>query len=137
MKFEAALLTLALFTQPAAAQESTAATQAATTAAEAWLALADAGDYAGSWSQGASAFRGAVTQAQWNDAMVAVRTPLGAIKSRERVSARYTRQLPGAPGGEYVVIEYQTVFANRAGVETVVPMREPDGSWKVSGYYIK
>jgi hypothetical protein len=29
-------------------------------------------------------------------------------------------------------------FANKAGAtETVVPMRDADGSWKVSGYFIK
>lgn len=138
MKFAAAaVLSLAVCVQPAAAQESATATQAATAAAEAWLALADAGDYAASWAEGAQAFRGAVTQPQWNDALRSVRAPLGAVKSRKLVSAQYTRRLPGAPDGEYVVIQYQTTFATREGIETVTPMREADGSWKVSGYYIK
>jgi hypothetical protein len=53
-------------------------------------------------------------------------------------SARYSRTLPGAPDGEYVVIQYSSQFANKASaVETVTPMREKDGSWKVSGYYVK
>jgi hypothetical protein len=46
--------------------------------------------------------------------------------------------LPGAPAGDYVVIQYATQFANKdKAVETVVPMRTPDGSWKVSGYFIR
>jgi hypothetical protein len=54
------------------------------------------------------------------------------------VSSEYKRALPGAPDGEYVVIRYDTQFEHKAhAVETVVPMRERDGSWKVSGYFVK
>lgn len=150
MKLAAALLSLATLISPAGAQQPAApgaaapaadasaqAVEAATTATTSWLAVADTGNYADSWSQGASAFRGAVTQSQWDEALRSVRAPLGAVKSRKLMSAQFTRTLPGAPAGEYVVIQYQTEFANRAGIETVVPMREADGSWKVSGYAIR
>jgi len=146
MKFAAAaLLSLAACAtvappaaaQEPAAQESSAATLAATAAAGDWLALADAGNYAASWTQGAQALRGAVTQAQWNDALRSVRTPLGAVKSRKLASSQYTRSIPGAPDGHYVVVQYQTEFDARSGIETVIPMREADGSWKVSSYFIK
>jgi hypothetical protein len=37
-----------------------------------------------------------------------------------------------------VVIQYETQFKNKkAALETVTPMREKDGSWKVSGYFIR
>jgi hypothetical protein len=37
-----------------------------------------------------------------------------------------------------VVIQFDTVFDKRPlSTETVTPMREPDGSWKVSGYLIR
>lgn len=46
--------------------------------------------------------------------------------------------LPGAPDGKYVVIQYDTSFENKkAAVETVTPMLDKDGKWRVSGYYIK
>ncbi len=46
--------------------------------------------------------------------------------------------LPGAPDGEYVVIRYRTEFENKMkAVETVTPMLEADGAWRVSGYYIR
>ncbi|MFC0250472.1 DUF4019 domain-containing protein [Massilia consociata] len=132
---------------PAAAQEAAgqeAASQAAagiagaTRAAQAWLALMDEGRTADTWTQGAAFLRGAVTQSQWNEALRAVRVPLGAVKSRSLASTTLSRTLPGLPAGEYVVLEYRTDFANRAGaVETVTPMREADGSWKVAGYFIK
>jgi hypothetical protein len=142
MKLAAAvLLSVAAFVQPALAQDNSAATQAATQAAtraaDAWLVLADAGNHAEGWTQGAGALRAAVTQQQWNEAVSAARSPYGAVKSRKLSSANYTRKLPGAPEGEYVVLQYQTEFASKSGVETVVPMREADGSWKVSGYFIQ
>jgi len=50
----------------------------------------------------------------------------------------YSKTLPGAPDGEYVVVQYQTIFTHKKeAVETVVSAREKDGSWKMSGYFIK
>ena len=40
--------------------------------------------------------------------------------------------------GKYVVIQYDTVFEHKASaVETVTPMPDPDGVWRVSGYFIR
>ena len=106
--------------------------------AEQWLALVDAGKYAESWKTAAGYFQTAVSQAQWEQAIVAVRKPLGDMVSRKFKSAKYTKSLPGAPDGEYVVLQFDTSFANKKeAVETVTPMLDKDGKWKVSGYYIK
>ena len=103
-----------------------------------WVALADAGDYAASWDQAASAFQQAVTKPQWTNALQTVRTPLGAVKSRKLKSAQVTASAPGAPAGEYVVVQFDTAFENKAAaVETVTPMKGKDGTWRVSGYFIK
>ena len=107
-------------------------------AANRWLVPADAGDGAATWDQAASVFQSAVSKADWSAALKQVRQPLGAVTSRKMVSSEYRRSLPGAPDGEYVVIQYDTQFAHKPhAVETVVPMRERDGSWKVSGYFVK
>jgi len=46
--------------------------------------------------------------------------------------------LPGAPDRKYVTIQIESVFENKsAAVETVTPMLDPDGVWRVSGYYIR
>ena len=51
---------------------------------------------------------------------------------------KYTTTLPGAPDGEYVVIQYQTSFERKkSAIETVTPMRDKDGKWRVAGYYIR
>ena len=110
----------------------------ATAAASSWLALTDAGQYQKSWEQASSLFQASVTNTHWQSALQAARLPLGNLKSRTLKSATFTRSLPGAPSGEYVVIQYDTSFANKAGaVETVTPSREKDGSWKVAGYFIR
>ena len=100
--------------------------------------LVDAGKYGESWRQAASLFRGAVTEPQWKAALEGSRTPLGAMKSRRLKSASYATELPGAPDGEYVVIQFEASFENRASaVETVTPMKDKDGEWRVSGYFIR
>jgi hypothetical protein len=66
------------------------------------------------------------------------RQPLGKVKSRQLMSRKYTKTLPGAPDGEYVVIQYKSSFENKkVAIETVTPMLDKDGNWRVSGYYIK
>jgi len=110
----------------------------ALSAAQSWLELVDASQYAESWQNAASFFTKAVTKEKWNESMISFRQPLGKIVKRTLKSKQYTRTLPGAPEGEYVVVQFNTEFEHKkAAVETVTPMKEKDGSWKVSGYYIK
>jgi hypothetical protein len=67
-----------------------------------------------------------------------VREPLGKVISRKLQSAQFTKSLPGAPDGQYVVIRYDTSFSNKqSAVETITPMLDKDGQWRVSGYFIK
>ena len=112
--------------------------QQATGAAEAWLELIDAGEYDDSWEAAAEYFKNVVKKEQWREMAAAVRGPLGDVLSREVKSAEYRTTLPGAPDGEYVVIQFATSFENKkTAVETVTPMRDRDGAWRVSGYFIR
>ena len=112
--------------------------EAALTAAENWLAIVDGEKYAASWQDAAAYFKKAVSEDQWTRSMTAFRRPLGKVLSRTLASQNYTKTLPGAPDGEYVVIQYRTSFESKtASIETVTPMLAPDGVWRVSGYYIK
>jgi Protein of unknown function (DUF4019) len=106
--------------------------------AENWLALVDSSKYAESWDEAAGLFKNAVNKDQWQQALKSARAPLGKLQSRKLKSATYTKTLPGAPTGEYVVIQYDSIFENKkSGVETVTPMLDKDGKWRVSGYFIK
>ena len=110
----------------------------AVTAAEGWLALVDAGKYGESWKAASGFFKIAVPQGQWEQSLKAVRSPLGKLVSRKLLSKTYMTSLPGAPDGEYLVIQFETSFQNKkSAVETITPMKEKDGKWRVSGYYIK
>lgn len=123
---------------PVAHAQQPAAVHDAVDAANRWLVLADANDGAATWEGAAPAFQLAVTKSAWTDALIAARQPLGAVKSRKLASSTFTHTLPGAPDGDYVVIQYDTQFERREhAVETVVPMRDGNGSWKVSGYFVK
>ena len=103
-----------------------------------WLTLVDAGDAHGSWAAAATLFRRAVPEQRWTESLEAARGPLGSVESRRLTATKQATQLPGAPDGEYVVFQFETVFARkRAAVETVTPMRDADGEWRVSGYFVR
>jgi hypothetical protein len=122
----------------AGAKAAQTAEDLAAKAASQWLALVDDGKYAASWDQSAQLFRAAVTKEKWQESVSEVRKPLGKVISRRVKSKQYTQALPGAPDGEYVVIQYDTSYENRkSSVETVTPMLDKDGKWRVSGYYIR
>ena len=141
MKIVASLCLLvcagAMICEPARAQEAASLPQAKAAAA-AWLALVDAGNYSASWQEAAGLFQSAVSPQAWASAVQSARSPLGALQSREVESATYTHTLPGAPDGEYIVIKYASKFAGKANaVETVTPLEEMNGAWRVSGYYVR
>jgi len=118
--------------------DETATKAAAEKAAMAWLHLVDDGKYPESWSSSSSFFRGAVNKTQWEQALEGTRKPLGAVLSRSLTFATYATSIPGAPDGEYVVIQYATSFdKKRTSTETVTPMLDRDGSWRVGGYFIR
>jgi len=112
--------------------------KAAVDASKAWLKLGDEGKYYESWDEAAQYFKNAITKEQWKTSLESVRSPLGKVLSRNLKSKKYTKTLPGAPDGEYVVIQYETSFQNKQqAIETITPMLDKNGKWKVSGYYIK
>lgn len=122
----------------AAHSQDTQKIAAAEAAALAWLALTDQGDFALSWDQAAGAFRTSISQADWVSRVGAVRVPLGKLISRHVRAATFAHSLPQVPDGDYVVIEFETQFEYLdKAIETITPMLDKDGSWKVSGYYIR
>jgi hypothetical protein len=134
--FGLALVTLVTFAHSLWAEDSVE--KLANAAAETWLALVDQGEYAESWRQAAAYFRNAVPEKQWVESMVGFRKPLGHVISRRLISRIYTKTLPGAPDGQYVVLQYETSFESKeSAVETVTPMLDKDKTWRVSGYYIR
>jgi hypothetical protein len=102
------------------------------------LALVDNGDYSDSWQQAEPRFQSEVTEQGWISTLENVRKPLGTVLSRKLTSATPMTSLPGAPDGRYVIIQFNTSFANRpSSVETLTFIMVTNGAWKASGYYIR
>jgi hypothetical protein len=139
MKLSATMFAITLLASGAPATTSAEIPEAAAeSAALAWLSLVDAGNYAQSWSAASTLFRQKVPESQWQSAAAGARAPLGSLKSRKVQSATLKNSLPGAPDGEYVVVQFASSFEHKASaIETVTPMKDVDGKWHVSGYYIK
>lgn len=106
-------------------------------AALAWLKLIDGEKYEDSWKEAASAFQARVTALVWSEKLSQVRRPLGRVDTREFKDAKFTQDLPRAPKGEYWIIQFATSFEGTKTIETVTPMLDKDGKWRVSGYFIK
>ncbi len=102
-----------------------------------WLHLVDRQKWSESWQKAGTLFRSQISADDWASAVVPVRKPLGAVLSRTLASATKATSLPGAPEGEYEILEFRTDFAARTGaIERVVLAREPTG-WTVNGYFIR
>jgi hypothetical protein len=111
---------------------------AAVEPAQTWLRDIDAGNYAPSWTNAAVLFQSAITSEKWTESMQQFRKPLGALISRNVTSAQEYASLPGTPDGRYIVMQFETSFANKqSAIETVTFRLEQDGKWKAAGYYIK
>ncbi|AJP59897.1 hypothetical protein UC34_18265 [Pandoraea vervacti] len=107
-------------------------------AAGLWLGLADVNRARQSWEQAAPVFQRAISADDWARSLQDARTPLGKVKSRKTHDAVFTRSLPGQPDGEYVVIQYDTVFEHKAEAHEMVTMAFGiDGRWRVAGYLVR
>lgn len=112
--------------------------KAAQEAVNAWMNLLSENKFAESWEDSAEYFKGVITKEDWAKMMDGAVKPLGKVLSRELQNSNFTTKLPGVPDGEYVVFEFKTTFENKNNAtETVTPMKDKDGKWRVAGYYIK
>lgn len=136
-KVSLALFALLLYST-ALAQDVAVKREVAEQAARSWLALVDSGSYGQSWQEAAFLFQSKITKADWDKALNQVRSPLGAAGNRTLMGSMYQTDLPNVPKGEYVVIQYKTAFTGAGSViETITPMLDKDGKWRVSGYFVK
>jgi hypothetical protein len=107
------------------------------TAASDWVVLVDQEKWSESWGAASPLFRSQLTSGQWQAAVEPVRSPLGTLQSRKLEKITAAKSLPGVPDGEYRIVEFRTVFANKAdAVETIVLAQE-GSKWAVNGYFIR
>ena len=105
--------------------------------ATSWLEVVDSGKYANSWQQAGAFFQENVPEALWVSKLEQVRTPLGIVKSREGISRQVLTSIPQLPDGEYVILEFQTDFENKANSIETVTLKKSAEQWQVIGYFIQ
>lgn len=107
-------------------------------AASAWLLLLDHQNWGGAWDASSQVFRSMVPIDAWMTTIPKDRLPLGAMVTRTPTAAVYKTTLQGRPDGEYVTAVFTSDYANKTGMEEVVTtVREPDGRWRVTGYFTR
>jgi hypothetical protein len=133
------LLIAALFSRPSpASAQDDASIKQAVAAAESFLSLLDNGKYEESWETSAEAFRKAVSKEQWKAAAGQVRGSVGSLSSRKLMSGADAPKAGSNAQGEFVVVKFQSAFSKLPNaIETVSPMRDTDGKYRVSGYFVK
>jgi len=131
------VLMIVLFAGSSFADESKKEKTAAKIA-EKWLTIIDEGEYGVSWEAASDYFKSSLPKEKWISSLEGIRKMFGNMLSRKVASTGFFTSLPGAPDGEYVVVTFETVFEKKkSAIETVTPMKDKDGKWRPSGYYIK
>lgn len=98
-------------------------------AARAWLALVDAGDWAGSWHATNRTFQSLNTLERWSDVAATVQTPLGAVIRHDLLNELY---VPAPPMG-YQLVQFRSRYANRPNAVITLTLELEEGRWKVAG----
>jgi DNA-binding CsgD family transcriptional regulator len=120
-------------TPPAATASRVAPDPVVVDAARQFLVLGDQGRWADSYQATGTAFRKLNTVQVWTRVSEQVRTPLGAMVSRELLSQE---ELPAPPNG-YQVVKFRTQFANKADAVETVTLELEGGKWRVVGVTIE
>ncbi len=103
-----------------------------------WLALIDTGKSGFAWDEASKQLKSTVTRKQFIAGIRDARKPLGKLESRTAVKFARSHDLPGAPAGDYAIIEYDAKFADGKRVtEQLVWTLEEQDIWRVAGYYYR
>lgn len=105
---------LALCVSAVAQTQSTTDSKPAEKAAEAWLQLLDASEYAKAYEQMDPLAKAMVEEAKFVEQLAAVRGAMGKLKSRKLKSAAFHSTLPGLPDGHYFLLQYDTSFEKKS-----------------------
>lgn len=132
-----ALILCSLLFAPISAIAEKSEEKAAIDAAAHFLQLIDSGQYQESWQKTAPFFKSQVSQRKWAEQLQNVRPLFGATAKRAVKSVRHATSLPGAPDGEYFVLQYDTIFEKKKGSIETVTMSQIGGQWQVAGYFIR
>ena len=131
-------LWLVLLTSSSVHTDESKAVAAARDSVDTWLQLIDGGQFSESLENASPILRNAITNENWNQSLRGSRSPLGAVQSRKLLGAKFAKDLPGVPPGNYVVFGFASVFQEHGNIiETVTAKKDDNGVWRVAGYFIR
>jgi hypothetical protein len=103
-----------------------------------WLELLDADQAGAAWDSASKQLRSIVKRDKFIADVRSVRKPLGKLASRTPLKFARAHELPGAPAGDYALIEFEAKFANgKRLTEQLVWSAESGDTWRVAGYYYR
>jgi len=108
-------------------------------AGDEFLKLVDRKAYGESWDMASDYFKRGVSRGEWIALMRQWREPLGTAQVRTLRDQRLDHDPNGAPKGDYLLLTYETTFANGqlAKTETLPMVLGADGQWRAVGYFIR
>lgn len=119
-------------------QTNNPALAASAQAAANWLKVIDQGNYDQSWDLGSLTMKLKIPKNDWKTILAATRGKLGAVKSRELVDQRTSKDPNGLPKGDYMVLIYKTNFTTKNSLgELVTMVLESDGKWRGLTYQVE
>lgn len=103
----------------------------------AWLNIIDQEKYDEAWEKGALTLKLRLPVKSWTSILDASRKPLGKVVNRKVVDQRTSKNPPGLPAGDYMVMIYSTDFtAKKGATELATLVLESDGKWRGLTYQV-
>lgn len=89
------------------------------------------------WETAAPFMETTLTKTTWNETIRTMHDHIGPLASRSLFSTTETAEIPSAPHGRYVIVQFRSRFAReQTAVEEVVAVLSGDGRWRVDGYHV-
>ena len=131
------LLSIALLLSARAALADDGELESAQELALSWLTLTDNGQFESSWNGASTFFQAAISESAWVSSLSAARSSFGRLKSRKIIASTFSKTLPGAPNGTYVVFQFETDFEKQVSTrETLAMIKVGRDVWRVAAYII-
>jgi hypothetical protein len=102
-----------------------------------WLSYIDKKASQASWFATSPLFQQSISLEKWQASLETNRYPFGNVIARRLFKATERSELPGAPEGNYMVLQYRTQFEFKtSSVETVTLVQSNESQWQTIGYFI-
>ena len=79
----------------------------------------------------------ALIDQDWVQEVKNVRSGMGSLTTRKPPKTTMAKTLPGAPDGEYAVVQFETAFKSKAKAVETLTMMFDGGTWRAARYFTK